>query len=211
MPPLEQPPVWTTFLDIEDFRVWLGDTHSRTGTVSDQQLQMTLDYACDWVQNYIRGPVAPTQITEYLDGGDGNRAFLDLRYRPILSVASVTEYYGANGVHDLTESTPGNSMGSWTYEVDYLEGQLIRTVSGYPTGFYPGVRNIVATYSAGYATVPQTIRVNTLEYARYYFTRTFDPRQSKSNQAADAEAQLYPGVPNRITEALADYRSIVLY
>jgi hypothetical protein len=211
MAPLEQPPVWSPYLDADqDLKPWLNSTKL---TGMEAQIQLSNDFACEWVQDFLQRPVAPTKITEYLDGWTGlDGAYLMMRYFPVISWDLVTESRGVNGAHVLTEQTPQNQSAQDSFQGDYLTGRLIRTFPGLvPRPWYPGSRNIVVTYTAGYETVPQAIKVATLEFAKYWFRRSFDPRQSGRNDFADdSGSQLWPGIPNRVSELLAPYKNLVL-
>lgn len=209
--PLEQPPVWSTYLDLEnDFIPWLN---SGNLTGNTQQLTMALDFACEWVQQYLQQPIAPTEITEYQDGWTGlDGSYLMMKYRPIIAVSSVLEFWGVNGQHTLSEQTPQDQSAQDSYQLDYLTGRIIRSFPGLvPRPWYPGSRNIIITYTAGYLTVPQTVKVATLEYAKYWYKQTFDPRQNKAGTYDDdTGAQLWPGTPNRVAELLTPFREIVI-
>jgi hypothetical protein len=210
----EQPPVWSTYLDLEaDVQPYVNLTNV-TGSNVMSQLMLSMDFACTWVQNYIQRPVAPTEVTEYLDGWTGlDGSYLMVKWFPIIpGSVSVNEYWGTNGSHVLAEQSPTNQSAQDSFQVDYLAGRIIRSFPGLtPRPFFPGSRNVVITYTAGYETVPMDIKVATLAMTKYWFRHEFDPRQSSKNSyGEDSGSDLFPGIPNRVAELLAPYKAVII-
>lgn len=117
----------------------------------------------------IVGPVVQRAFDEWHDGGS-SRIILD--NTPVVSVASVSESYGANMVFTLDQETldSGSFLSAYAYTFDAATGLLVRRASGMAGRFASGVRNVRIQYTAGLcpdtASVPANIRLATLELVR---------------------------------------------
>ena len=207
---------WKNYVDLEnDVKPWLGiQTINTTG---DARLQLLIDTACQWVQNFIGRPVAPTTFDRRFNGWTGwNGAYLELPYYPILEVVEVIEWWGISGPHVLVEQTPANQSSQDSFQCDYLRGQLIRTFPGLvQRPWFPGSRNIEVTWTAGYNPIPADIKMATLEYIAHWWRNT--QQQSGNRPGAIAgdydpaeTSGLWQGVPNRITDLLSPYIQVGL-
>ena len=204
--------IYANYVDLdEDVKTWLQI--NPIVTANDTRLQLLIDTACQWVQNYLGRPVGPTTYDRRFNGWTGwNGAYIELPYYPILEIVSVTEWWGVSGPHVLTEQTPENQSGQDVYQVDYQRGQLIRAFPGLvQRPWFPGSRNIEVTWTAGYNPVPADIKMATLEYINHWWRNTQQQsgnRGGGANVDYDPEEQgsgLWQGVPFRITELLDPY------
>lgn len=94
------------------------------------------------------GPVVARTVTESRDGGTDT---VLLRYYPIYSVTSVTEYSGTTG-QVLTLATNA-SQPTTGYHLNTANGVLTRRSGSGSTTFPEGAGNVVVVYNAGrYAT-----------------------------------------------------------
>ena len=201
--------IWSNYVDLDaDVKTWLQIPLTAPAKF-DYQLQLLTDMTCQWVQNKLGRPIAPTQFTRYFDGNNGwNGAFIELPYYPVLSVASVTEYWGTSGPHVLLESTPTNQTDGW--QCEYLRGTLRRVFQGLvERPWFPGSRNIEVTWTAGYNPVPADIKIATLEMIAHWWRNTQQQagnRPSISEYDPEAVASgLWQGTPLRITTLLDSY------
>jgi hypothetical protein len=201
-------PIWQDFLTVDsDVLPWLQMGTQDVNQSLVQNLQLITSMACDWVQDFLGRPVAPTQFDRRFDGWSGwNGAYLELPYSPVLEVTSVIEYWGVSGPHVLLESTPTAQIDGW--QLEPLTGRLIRIFPGnVQKPWFPGSRNIEVVWMAGYNPVPPTIRVATLELIAHWWRNT----QQQSAMHAGAEADYdpeesggpYEGVPDRIYALLS--------
>lgn len=207
----ELTPQWETYLDLQnDVKPYLQfPTGSST---SDVRLQLIVDFACQWVQNYLGRPVAPTEFFRRFSGWTGLQgAFLNLPYYPVIQMVSVVEYWGANGPHTLTEQTPANQSANDVYQMDYLRGTVIRAFRGLmQRPWFPGSRNIEITWVAGYNPIPADLKIATLELIAHWWRNT--QQASRSNAPAgmaeydsDVGPGMWAGVPHRVTALLSPY------
>ena len=204
--------IWSNYLDLEaDVKPWLQIPVTAPSKF-DYQLQLLTDMTCQWVQNFIGRPIAPTQFTRYFDGNNGwNGAFIELPYYPVLSVASVTEYWGTSGPHILTESTPTNQTDGW--QCEYLRGSLRRVFQGLvERPWFPGSRNIEVTWTAGYNPVPADIKIATLEMIAHWWRNTQQQAGNRPSASeydpADIANGLWQGTPLRILGLLDSYLQV---
>lgn len=145
----------TTYATLTDLKTHAG----MPATGEDTLLQALLNAAASMVDGYCNTTFVSTTATLELHDGDGGR-FLQLRHRPVISVATV--------------ELDGSAISSDEYEIDNAQGWLVipeydaETVNpriwrgGEGTGCWPrGTRNIGITYAYGYATVPDAVSVAT--------------------------------------------------
>ncbi|MDA8439839.1 MAG: hypothetical protein M0Z51_13400 [Propionibacterium sp.] len=123
-------------------------------TASDAELAEFITAASQmWSSRGLPGNSVGT-LDEWYDGGAPE---ISLRHAPVVSVTSVVETIGTIA-YTLAQADPGASSSAWTYSVDPTTGLLVRRAAGIAVAFYPGVRNVHVTYTAGYATVPADIQ-----------------------------------------------------
>ena len=209
---IETTPQWASYVDVaNDVKPWLQIDGANFA--NDTKLQLVVDMASTWVQNYLGRPVAPTKFFRRFSGywGTGNGgAYISLPYYPVLSVTSVVEYWGSSGPHTLAEQTPAAQGTQDMYSMDYLHGYVIRAFMGLVARpYFPGLRNIEVTWTAGYEPVPADLKVATLELVNYWWRNTQEAPRTSALQAIEYEAAgtagLWPAVPNRITSLLEPY------
>jgi hypothetical protein len=108
----------------------------------------------------ICGPVAADLVArdEWYDGGSPMVALLS---RPVLSVISVTETFGANAIRTLTEQPLDGvtSVDAYGYTIDTDTGIITRRISGIDAPFASGRRNVHVVYKAGRVVVPDNIQL----------------------------------------------------
>ena len=204
--------IWENYVDLEaDVKTWLQIPVTAPAKF-DYQLQLLTDMTCQWAQRKLGRPIGPTQFTRYFDGNQGwNGAFIALPYSPVLAVASVTEYWGTSGPHILYESTPTNQVDGW--QCEYSRGILRRVFPGLvEKPWFPGSRNILVTWTAGYNPVPADIKVATLEMIKHWWTNTQQQAGNRPTaQEYDPEVVamgLWQGTPLRITALLDAYNQV---
>lgn len=156
---------WQSYIDLNgDLKPYLQIPVATTSY--DTTLQLMIDSECQWVQNFVGRPIAPTSFFRRFSGWTGlNGAYLNLPYYPILSVESVVETWGLNGQHTLVYQTPSSQggPGQQMFQVDWLRGTLIRSYQGLiARPWFPGLRNVEVTWTAGYNPLPADIKRATM-------------------------------------------------
>ena len=209
---VEQVPVWANYLDVQnDVKGWLQIPP--TDTSRDQQLQDLTDAACYWVQDYLGRPVGPTTFFRRFSGwANFTGAYLSLPYYPVLKVVNVTEWWGANGPNVLTQMIPENQGSQNVYQLDSLNGVLIRAFNGLvQRPFFPGSQNVEVEWVAGYNPIPPTIRLATRELIAYWWrntqqaSRTGPTPRSEYDMDPSEGSPLWPGIPNKVTTWLSTF------
>jgi hypothetical protein len=111
----------------------------------DAVLDQLIEDASDWVVNYLRRVVEPTEIVETVKGKGFNRLILD-QY-PIISLTSV-EYDDDSG--------PSGEVD--TDNVRPLYNGMLEWKRPYSHGPWRAGRTYTVTYTAGYAEIPSAIK-----------------------------------------------------
>lgn len=180
-------------------------------------LQMIVDMACGWCSEFIQRPIGPTQYDRRYDGwANWNGAYIMLPFYPVLSVVSVTEYWGIAGPHVLSEATPTNQVDG--FQCVYATGRLNRVFPGnVQKPWFPGSRNIEVVWWAGYNPVPAQIKLATLELIAHWFRNTQQQAGRFGGQitpateyepAEGASGGMWSGVPYRVTSLLEPFMSV---
>ncbi len=132
-------------ISLADARAALGKVAG--DTVKDEDLRSYILAATPIMENLV-GPILTQSQDQWYDGGS---PIIMLTHVPVVSVASVTETFGANVIRTLIFQpldgiTPVDAFG---YTIDLKSGALIRRVSGVAAPFAAGRRNVHVTYLAG--------------------------------------------------------------
>ena len=143
--------------------VTLDDVHDFLGIPTDQTskdtvLQRYIDAATRWVTFFSDG-IIPTVYTDEVHSG--GKPQIVLFNTPILEVASIVEYVAANA-YPLTDSEAGQNF-TYGYSIDNAsQGIITRRWNGIVGSFMAGENNVVVTYTAGFATIPEDIQTAVL-------------------------------------------------
>lgn len=152
------------------------------------------------------GPVVQRTITDEVHEGYGDG--LTLRYGPITSITSITEYSGTTG-SVLTVSTPGvqpaagYQLARWHTATAPYSGRIIRTAGGYRRLFNGPV---VVTYVAGRFANTAAVDALWKDAAKVMVKNRWRADQVSTGQydEFDTPAANFPGfaIPNYVKEAL---------
>lgn len=204
-PQLEQTPVWQNYIDLDnDVKPYLQIEPYDTSR--DVVLQGMIDSACWWAQDKLGQPIAPTEFFRRFSGYSGwGGSQIVLPYKPVLAVPTVVEYWGASGAHTLTLQTPASQGGSDMYQLDAIEGILTRSYLGLlQRPWFPGLRNVEVTWTAGYNPVPPPWQDATKALVKFWWTNRQEVARSIRNPQVGQYDQsqgryaVYLGVPDEI-------------
>lgn len=129
-----------------------------TDTSEDDELEIYITAASRGMDQHFGNTVALSVTDELHDGlnpsGKGYRDKVILRHRPVISIATVTEYRNGSPttlVQETVTSQPGDAFLGDRYDPDptLFNGIVRRRGSGYAEGYEPGRQNIAVTYTAG--------------------------------------------------------------
>ncbi|MGZ4663718.1 MAG: hypothetical protein ACXV5Q_01360 [Frankiaceae bacterium] len=139
-------------------------------TSNDAKLQGFID-ACTSAVEDITGPILPRSIVGEVH--DGGSPLLTLRFAPVISIQSVTEYVGVTA-YALTSQPQGSTTGFYGYDlVDTNGGVLVRRDStGNPIAFQGGRYGVTVSYTAGYSIVPNAVRLGALMLIQHWWDST---------------------------------------
>lgn len=192
---------------------WMQMDQSDLGSSGDDlntNMQLLIASSCDWVQDTLGRPIAPTPVFRRFDGWSSwNGAYIELPYYPIVSVDAVTEWWGTGGPHLLSECTPDNQGDG--YQIDRLTGRLTRVFPGnVQKPWFPGSKNIEVAWTAGYANVPPRILMGTLELITYWWrNKQQQPAWTQGgyqgydqNSVGPGHSSFLEGTPSEIIDTL---------
>lgn len=211
-------PTWQTYLSWdEDVQPWLqwSSLAAATPATAPPKLQLITDMACQWVQNYLGRPIAPTKFDRKFDGFSfATGSQIALPYYPVLSIDSIVETWGLGGDHSLEYQTADaqGSAGQQMFQVDWTRGVLTRTYQGLiRRPWFPGAGNIRVKWTAGYNPIPADIKIATLEVVAYWWRNTQEAQRTfdRLNEYDSASSNgLWPAIPHRITSLLESYAQV---
>lgn len=145
---------------LQNLKDYLGVTSS----TYDTQLEFAINHATRMILDYIDRNILSASYTEYLDGH--GKTFIQLANYPLtatptqVNVDGNREFAAAN---DYVIDT--------NFMEDRANGILYSVTSpGYDTSVWPvGRQNIKVVYTAGYATVPDSLKYTCIEFAAFLF------------------------------------------
>lgn len=179
-----------------------------TDTTRDNALHGFI-YATSEVVRDFCGPFLAEQHTQWYDGGS---AHIVPDWLPLISVQSVTEYYGLSAF-SITEQPLGTQQNAFGFTVDYQTGQLTRRTFGGEAAYWArGAKNVKVVYTAGReGPLPWSVRLGALEMVRHLYQMTQQGGRPKFNSSAlDSEGgpSVPTGfaVPQRVVELLSTYQ-----
>lgn len=195
----------------------VADVHALLGipaadTSRDAELANLTFVATDMIESWCNRPIVPKAMpAESHDGWSGDTIMLF--YTPVVSIQSVTEYWSTGGAHVLSEvspSTPGDG-----YQAELRTGRLIRTFDGqWPMPWFPGSRNVIVNYTAGFSTMPPAIWQAARELVRHIWIQQEQlnpanvPKFSGApERAADNRPDMWESIPMSVQAKLKPYRS----
>lgn len=187
-----------TIVSLDDARTFLR--LRATDTADDEKIQGLLETATDLLED-VCGRIIPVSFTEWFDGGVGTYV---VRHTPLVSVTSMTEYYGLVA-YTLTEQPLGAQMNAYAFTKDPSTGQVVRRTFGGQAAMFPeGTKNIVITYKTGYSPIPSSILNAARELVKHLYTATQVPAGGGKARVHDAEDGMTPGVTYAVPNFVLD-------
>lgn len=165
-----------------------------TASTYDTELQSFIDRAAAAAERRLGHPMVVASVVETHDGG-----------APALRLRRVPEHPGVVAITTVTED--GAAVSSGGYVLNAAAGLLYRGTSSSPDTWASGTQNVVVTYTSGYATVPDDMKLATLELVRHLWTTQRGGMDGRNAFAGDD----YPAgsgwtFPRRVVEVLDSYR-----
>ncbi len=167
----------------------------------DAVLEIYANAISDHIRNYLGRPIEIEEITEYFDGDDISDQIHLSSFPMVIDETDhlFTFQYSTGSYSDLT----WNDFDADSYQVDDEIGII------YADRMYSGRRNIKVTYSAGYAEVPNPVKLAAMKLV----AKVFNSRKSdgfKDESLGDASISWDKFMSDDITALLAKYRRISL-
>jgi len=206
---------WLNYVDLQaDVKPWLQFPAGENDY--DVQLQLLTDAVCQFAQQKLGQPIAPTPFYRRFNGwANWNGAYIMLPYYPVVEIEQVSEYWGVAGPHVLYESTPTDQVDG--FQCDYETGMLTRVFPGnVQKPWFPGSMNIEVQWTAGRNPVPAALVVATLEDIKEWWINTQQQSadtlggtssSSEYDDAAESKGT-WAGIPPRVAAILETYMQV---
>jgi hypothetical protein len=192
----------TSLITVATARQWLRLKGS--DTVDDGMLAMIVATATSSIED-ITGPMLPRSYTETYDGGEN---YILPDHQPLLSVQSVTEFYGTT-TWLLTEQPLGLQTSAYGFTVDYDLGAIMRrTYGGGAAVFNQGEDNIRVSYTAGRRQVPEAVQLATAALTKHIYDTTLPTAggRGRGDEYSQPDMAIGFAVPNFVMELLQPFR-----
>lgn len=176
-----------------------------SNTLDDVEVAEMVSAASSIIARRI-GPVTPTSVVETYDGGGTQ---IMLRQLPVISVTSVMESWGFTTIYTLTPTVLDGTvtnLGNFGYSLDTRVGLLTRRAAGTTVPFAGGRQNITVAYTAGYATIPNDLKLAAKLLVQHFYATQRGGARRPGMGGDDAQpASHYDDMPSRVEQILDGY------
>lgn len=163
----------------------------------DQQarLEAIINGVTTGVEQVLRRPIVARNRTEWRDGASTEH--ITTLHRPIVSVSALESW-------DTTYNTMVLAFQASQYMVDQARGRVTLRNEVFPRGYH----NVKVTYSAGWATAPEDVKLEAATMVARIW-RDWDTRREEIESvtlAGQSTVLLSTSLTRRVRERLAHYR-----
>jgi uncharacterized phiE125 gp8 family phage protein len=176
---------------VANLQAWLRLTNVSTDTAAE--LQRLVTAVSRWIQSKISRTIPSQAYTDTLDGQGGTRMILG-NY-PVAAVASVT----IDG--NLIPQSTGPAIPGWVLANDGV------SLRGYV--FTRDLANVVISYTAGYASVPDDLEQACLELASMRWKERDRIGHSSVNMAGQQTNFIVKDMPDSVRTILQQWNKVV--
>lgn len=173
-----------------------------SGSGEDTLIGALIDYASNAIENYCNTYFSSTAITDRLDGGG---RYLITKVAPIISVTSITDAY------DSTVVSSADYLNYLAAGLIYIDVDTTNYALQNLT-WAEGMRRWIVVYNAGYASVPNAVKLACILLVSYFrTTRTPGMLSETVGDYSYTKMQLPDaGLPEEVKMLLAPYRRKVI-
>jgi hypothetical protein len=167
---------------------------------SDEKIQLLITAVSDLIKAYVGHGITDNWDTALVERYElpYDTTLLYLNVYPIREIVSVEEVLGGYiGGLDSTIHYPVEFNTGYTF--DNGSGTLTRIGGNW-------ARTIEVTYKAGYATVPQQIKLAAIELISYYLNEEWKPARTMQGTSIAGPATEVGGMPKHIIPLLDNYK-----
>ena len=192
-------------ITLDDYKLFEGIN----STKNDDQLDALIESTSALIETYCNtkfGIYAGSPgVTDIFDV-QWDTHVVQLRYSPIITITSVQERSAYNEAY----TTILNTGGKYEWYFDSISDSVIRTNDRGSYALWPkGVGSVKVTYRAGYATLPEDLKLAIVDLVTYYFKD--EHRVTRSLGTASTQNQVTSsirdaGFPDNIKRVLDLYR-----
>lgn len=188
----------TALVTLDDYKIY----KKITKTESDEQIQTIILSSSAIVKTYCGHAFIDyfsTPKVEYINIEPGQHAIL-MNEWPIVSVSTV-ETRNTDGTYTVLDSS------------EYFVDKGIDTIFMY-SGYWPeGYGAVKITYTAGYSSTPEDVRIATLDLVSHYFKEEYKERKSIGSASIDnttprSSSGATPKWPPHVIRILDMYRNV---
>jgi hypothetical protein len=179
------------------------DYNAITNSNQDAKLQLIISSVSALIESYCGRIFQSTTYTESYDAKD---SVISLNNYPVISITSVKTSTDGG----LTQTTlVANSAAKDGYIVDLKEGLIYsQTGSSFLPSYEIKYRSLEVVYVAGYATIPNDIKLVTYDLVDYYKNNEQKPMQAMMNSSTENFTAPTTMFPPHIQRVLDLYRFI---
>lgn len=183
----------------------LTDAEARTVVSADgssAQLSLLVS-AVSQQLDQLCGPVVQRTVTS--EAHDGGEATVRLRYRPLSSVTTVTEYDGTVATTVTAETNAAKAVAN--YVVDLATGTVRRRSNGWDSCFPSGRGNVVVTYVAGRSATTAAVDAKFKQAAAMMLLHLWISEAASGSETYGSQLEvpnplLGPGLLNKVSAML---------
>jgi hypothetical protein len=173
-----------------------------TTTVNDAELALFITAASAmWLKRGGPGATSPAYDEWYSGGGPT----IALRHTPVIAITQIVEALTGTTSYILTQQDPGSGLTSaFGYSIVNERGLITRRANGVATEFMVGELNVHVTYTAGFVTAPEDVKL-AIKLLVDHMWQT----QRGGSKRPNSTDEYVPGVgfmwPHRVEQILGDY------
>lgn len=171
-------------------------------SANDAELELFITAASSmWLKRGGPGGSSPA-YDEWYSGGNSTIA---LRHTPVLAITQIVEALTGSTSYVLTEQNPGSGLTSaFGYSIVKERGLLTRRANGVATNFMVGELNVHVTYTAGFVTAPEDVKLGVKLLVDHMWQT-----QRGGSKRPNSTDEYVPGIgfmwPHRVEQILAQY------
>jgi hypothetical protein len=167
--------------------------------IDDLMLARLITAVSEFIRSYTQLKFDVENYTEYRSGKGWGQAMLVLKNQPIVSVTSLT--IDDVAIPALPSNIPDPNGVGFAY--------LPTHISLYGYEFSEGLDNIIAVYSAGYASVPYDLVQAAIELVTFKFREKERIGHKSKSLGGETVAFITAEMPDSVKAALNKYRRVI--
>ena len=189
-----------------DANAWISLADARTylkipssDTDDDSLLETLINYSYKALEKYIGHQIISATYTEFYDG-DGTRLLVARKW-PIISVTSVHV-----DIERDFESVDLVDSGNYVTDTDNGIIEIFQEEATGPTVFERGIKNVKVIYVAGFAAIPNDVKLAGLRHVAYLYRQENTEGTTSQSLGGKSESYDQKPIPDNIQFLLRPYK-----